>query len=42
MMTGLRWLFVHSNTIKAAVRAGADITGMVPDMVARKLHEKLR
>lgn len=42
MMTGLRWLFVHSNSIKAAVKAGADITGMVPEMVARKLHEKLR
>jgi pantetheine-phosphate adenylyltransferase len=42
MMTGLRWLFVHSQTIKAAVMAGADVTGMVPDMVARKLYEKLR
>lgn len=42
MLTGLRWLFVHSKTIKAAVRAGADVTGMVPDIVARKLHDKLR
>jgi len=42
MLTGLRWLFVHSKTIKAAVKAGADVTGMVPDIVARKLHEKLR
>jgi pantetheine-phosphate adenylyltransferase len=42
MMTGLRWLFVHSKTIKAAVRAGADVTGMVPDIVARRLSEKLR
>jgi pantetheine-phosphate adenylyltransferase len=42
MMTGLRWLFVHSKTIKAAVMAGADVSGMVPEMVARKLHEKLR
>ena len=42
MLTGLRWLFVHSKTIKAAVKAGADVTGMVPDIVARKLSEKLR
>jgi len=41
MLTGLRWLFVHSNTIKAAVKAGADVSGMVPDIVARKLLEKL-
>ena len=41
MMTGLRWLFVHSKTIKAAVKAGADVSGMVPDSVARKLTEKL-
>ena len=31
MMTGLRWLFVHSKTIKAAVKAGADVSGMVPE-----------
>jgi pantetheine-phosphate adenylyltransferase len=42
MLTGLRWLFVHSKTIKAAVKAGADVSGMVPEIVARKLHEKLR
>lgn len=42
MLTGLRWLFVHSKTIKAAVKAGADVTGMVPDIVARRLHDKLR
>jgi len=42
MLTGLRWLFVHSNTIKAAVKAGADVSDMVPETVARKLNEKLR
>ena len=42
MLTGLRWLFVHSKTIKAAVKAGADVSGMVPDIVARRLNEKLR
>ena len=42
MLTGLRWLFVHSKTIKAAVKAGADVSGMVPDIVARRLSDKLR
>jgi len=42
MLTGLRWLFVHSKTVKAAVKAGADVSGMVPDIVATKLAEKLR
>jgi pantetheine-phosphate adenylyltransferase len=42
MLTGLRWLFVHSKTIKAAVKAGADVTGMVPDIVASRLSKKLR
>jgi pantetheine-phosphate adenylyltransferase len=42
MLTGLRWLFVHSKTIKAAVKAGADVSSMVPETVARKLSEKLR
>ena len=42
MLTGLRWLFVHSKTIKAAVKAGADVSDMVPEIVARKLNEKLR
>ncbi len=41
MLTGLRWLFVHSKTIKAAVKAGADVSSMVPEAVARKLIEKL-
>ena len=42
MLTGLRWLFVHSKTIKAAVKAGACISGLVPEIVARKLNKKLR
>ena len=40
MMTGLRWFFVHSSGIKAAVKAGADVTGLVPDIVSKKLAEK--
>jgi pantetheine-phosphate adenylyltransferase len=42
MMTGLRWFFVHSSGIKAAVKAGADVTGLVPDIVCEKLTEKLK
>jgi pantetheine-phosphate adenylyltransferase len=42
MMTGLRWFFVHSSGIKAAVKAGADVTGLVPDIVCKKLTEKLK
>ena len=41
MMTGLRWFFVHSSGIKSAVKAGADVTGLVPDIVHKKLTEKL-
>ena len=42
MMTGLRWFFVHSSGIKAAVKAGADVTGLVPDIVCEKMTEKLK
>jgi len=42
MMTGLRWLFVHSKSVKAAAKAGACVSGMVPDIVVRKLAKKLR
>ena len=41
MMTGLRWFFVHSSGIKAAVKAGADVAGLVPDIVCKRLAEKL-
>jgi len=42
MTTGLRWFFVHSSGIKAAAIAGADITGLVPDIVCQRLAEKLK
>jgi len=41
MMTGLRWLFVNSKIIKSAVKAGACVEGLVPDIVCEKLQEKL-
>ena len=40
MMTGLRWFFVNSNIIKSAVKAGACVEGLVPDVVCEKLQEK--
>lgn len=41
MMTGMRWIFVHSTVIKSAVRAGADISGLVPDVVLEMLEKKI-
>ena len=41
MMTGLRWFFVNSKIIKSAVKAGACVEGLVPDIVCEKLQEKL-
>ncbi len=42
MMTGLRWVFVHSQGIKAAAKAGASVEGLVPDIVVRRLAEKFK
>jgi pantetheine-phosphate adenylyltransferase len=42
MMTGLRWFFVNSKIIKSAVKAGACVEGLVPDIVCEKLQEKLK
>ena len=41
MTTGLRWLFVNSNVIKSAVKAGACVRGLVPDVVADRLEQKI-
>ncbi len=40
MLTGLRWLFVNSKLIKAAARAGANVEGLVPDIVCKRLQDK--
>jgi pantetheine-phosphate adenylyltransferase len=40
LMTGLRWIFTSSSIIKEAARFGGDVTGMVPQLVQRKLKEK--
>jgi pantetheine-phosphate adenylyltransferase len=42
MMTGLRWFYVNSRIIKSAVKAGASIKGLVPDIVCERLEEKFK
>lgn len=42
MMTGLRWIFVHSQVVKSAAKAGASVRGLAPDIVCEKLEEKFR
>jgi pantetheine-phosphate adenylyltransferase len=41
LMTGLRWIFISSSIIKEAARFGGDTRGMVPDIVSKRLKEKL-
>jgi pantetheine-phosphate adenylyltransferase len=41
MMTGLRWFYVNSNIIKSAVKSGASVEGLVPDIVVKRLDEKI-
>ena len=40
LMTGLRWIFTSSSSIKEAARFGGNIEGMVPPIVNQKLKEK--
>ncbi len=40
LMTGLRWIFTSSSSIKEAARFGGNIEGMVPPVVDQKLKEK--
>ena len=41
MMTGMRWFYVNSKIIKSAVKAGASVEGLVPDIVVKRLEEKI-
>jgi len=41
LMTSLRWLYISSSIIKEAAHFGANINGMVPPVVQKKLKEKL-
>jgi len=40
LLTGLRWIFTSSSSIKEAARFGGNIEGMVPPIVDQKLKEK--
>jgi pantetheine-phosphate adenylyltransferase len=41
IMTGMRWIYISSRIIKEVVRSGGDVSGLVPDGVAKKLLERL-
>ena len=41
LMTSERWFYVSSSRLREIARFGADVSEFVPDIVARKLKEKL-
>ncbi|MEN6441658.1 MAG: pantetheine-phosphate adenylyltransferase [Syntrophobacter sp.] len=41
IMTGMRWIYISSRIIKEVVMSGGCVTGLVPEIVERKLAEKL-
>ena len=41
IMTGMRWIYISSRIIKEVVRSGGDVSGLVPDIVKKKLTERL-
>lgn len=40
LMTGARWIYISSRIIKEVVQAGGTVTGLVPEVVEKKLREK--
>ena len=42
LMTGLRWLFISSSTIKEVASFGGDVANMVPACVNQRLIEKYK
>ena len=40
LMTDYKWFYTSSTIIKEAARFGGDVSGLVPDIVNRKLKEK--
>lgn len=40
LMTGMRWIFTSSSIIKEVAQFGGSFSGMVPDIVEKKLKEK--
>lgn len=41
IMTGMRWIYISSRIIKEVVRSGGNVSGLVPDIVEKKLTERL-
>jgi pantetheine-phosphate adenylyltransferase len=41
IMTGMRWIYISSRIIKEVVRSGGNVSGLVPDIVEKKLAERL-
>ncbi|MFP3910968.1 MAG: pantetheine-phosphate adenylyltransferase [Desulfobacteraceae bacterium] len=40
LMTDYKWFYTSSTIIKEAASFGGDVSGLVPDLVNKKLHEK--
>jgi pantetheine-phosphate adenylyltransferase len=40
LMTGASWFYCNSGIVKEAAGLGGSITGMVPDVVLKRLKEK--
>jgi pantetheine-phosphate adenylyltransferase len=40
LMTGGRWIYISSRIIKEVLQAGGSVTGLVPEVVEKKLREK--
>ncbi|MGQ9484227.1 MAG: pantetheine-phosphate adenylyltransferase [Desulfosoma sp.] len=41
LMTGMRWIYISSRIIKEVVVSGGDVKGLVPEVVEKKLIERL-
>lgn len=41
IMTGMRWIYISSRIIKEVVMSGGCVTGLVPEIVEKRLMEKL-
>ncbi len=42
LMTDYKWFYISSTIIKEAARFGGDVSGLVPEVVYKKLKEKFR
>jgi pantetheine-phosphate adenylyltransferase len=41
LMTSAKWFYVSSSRLRELVRFGADVREFVPELVSKRLHEKL-